>query len=91
MKTVIRSAALIAAMTVGATTGLAGGAGAESPGKLPKPNIVVIMADDLGWMDLHCYGNERLDTPALDKLAAEGMRFTDAYAAARFVRRRVQR
>ena len=46
------------------------------------PNIVVIMADDLGWMDLHCYGNERLDTPALDQLAAEGMRFTDAYAAA---------
>lgn len=47
-----------------------------------RPNIVVIMADDLGWMDLHCYGNERLDTPALDQLAAEGMRFTDAYAAA---------
>ncbi len=47
-----------------------------------RPNIVVIMADDLGWQDLHCQGNKRLDTPALDKLAAEGMRFTDAYAAA---------
>ncbi|MFK7767940.1 MAG: sulfatase [Mariniblastus sp.] len=47
-----------------------------------KPNIIVIMADDLGWKDLHCYGNERLDTPALDRLATEGMRFTDAYAAA---------
>ena len=46
------------------------------------PNIVVIMADDLGWKDLHCYGNEQLDTPALDRLAADGMRFTDAYAAA---------
>jgi arylsulfatase A len=46
------------------------------------PNIVVIMADDLGWRDLHCYGNERLDTPALDQLSAEGMRFTDAYSAA---------
>lgn len=46
-----------------------------------KPNIVVIMADDLGWMDLHCYGNKAVDTPALDKLATEGMRFTDAYAA----------
>lgn len=45
------------------------------------PNIVVIMADDLGWMDLHCQGNAKLDTPALDQLAAEGMRFTDAYAA----------
>lgn len=47
-----------------------------------KPNIIVIMADDLGWMDLHCYGNDRLDTPALDQLAADGMRFTNAYAAA---------
>ncbi|MFM9953832.1 MAG: sulfatase-like hydrolase/transferase, partial [Opitutaceae bacterium] len=48
----------------------------------PRPNIVVIMADDLGWRDLHCYGNEQIDTPFLDQLAAEGMRFTDAYAAA---------
>lgn len=47
-----------------------------------QPNIIVIMADDLGWQDLHCYGNELLDTPALDQLAKEGMRFTDAYAAA---------
>ena len=46
-----------------------------------KPNIVVIMADDLGWMDLHCYGNEKVDTPHLDQLAREGMRFTDGYAA----------
>ncbi len=41
-----------------------------------RPNIVVIMADDLGWMDLRCYGNEQLDTPVLDRLAADGMRFT---------------
>lgn len=34
-----------------------------------KPNIVVIMADDLGWRDLHCFGNPQLDTPALDRLA----------------------
>jgi len=47
-----------------------------------KPNIVVIMADDLGWRDLRCCGNPKLDTPALDQLAAEGMRFTNAYAAA---------
>ena len=46
-----------------------------------QPNIVVIMADDLGWQDTHCYGNPHLDTPALDQLAAEGMRFTNAYAA----------
>lgn len=47
----------------------------------PKTNIVIIMADDLGWRDLRCYDNEMLDTPALDQLAAEGMRFTNAYAA----------
>lgn len=47
-----------------------------------RPNIVLIMADDLGWKDLHCYGNAALDTPALDRLAAEGVRFTDGYAAA---------
>ncbi len=47
-----------------------------------RPNIVVIMADDLGWSDLHCQGNELLDTPHIDRLAAQGMRFTDAYAAA---------
>ena len=49
--------------------------------KAQQPNIVVIMVDDLGWMDLHCYGNLKLDTPALDQLATEGMRFTSAYAA----------
>lgn len=47
-----------------------------------RPNIVLIMVDDLGWMDLHCQGNERLHTPHLDRLASQGMRFTDAYAAA---------
>jgi len=45
------------------------------------PNIVFILADDLGWADLGCYGNTFHQTPNLDKLAAQGMRFTDAYAA----------
>jgi arylsulfatase A len=48
----------------------------------PQPNIVVIMADDLGWRDLHGYGNAQVDTPHLDQLAKEGMKFTQAYAAA---------
>lgn len=46
-----------------------------------KPHIVCIMADDLGWKDLHCQGNDVLRTPVLDGLAKEGVRFTNAYAA----------
>lgn len=44
------------------------------------PNIVFIMADDLGWADLSCYGREDYATPAIDALAARGARFTHAYA-----------
>jgi len=47
-----------------------------------KPNIIFILADDLGWAELECYGNKFNETPNLDKLAGEGMRFTEAYAAA---------
>ena len=46
-----------------------------------KPNIVLIFADDLGYGDLGCYGATKLKTPNLDKLAAEGRRFTDAHSA----------
>lgn len=46
-----------------------------------KPNIVFILADDLGWKDLVCYGNKHYETPALDDLAKNGIRFTQAYAA----------
>ena len=45
------------------------------------PNILFIMADDLGWRDLGCYGSPFYETPNIDRLAREGMRFTDAYAA----------
>jgi uncharacterized sulfatase len=48
----------------------------------PRPNIVFILADDLGWRDLRCEGNAWHDTPHLDRLAREGMRFTNGYAAA---------
>src|SRR5579871_671680 len=47
-----------------------------------KPNIIVILADDLGWRDLACYGNPLHATPHMDRLAGDGVRFTDAYAAA---------
>lgn len=52
-----------------------------SPKDAQPPNIIVIMVDDMGWADLHCYGNKRVDTPALDRFAKQGMFFTDAYAA----------
>jgi arylsulfatase A len=46
-----------------------------------RPNIVFILADDLGYAQLGCYGSEYYQTPNLDQLAREGMQFTDAYAA----------
>lgn len=45
------------------------------------PNIVFIMADDMGWKDLACYGNPYNETPNIDKLASQGIRFTQAYSA----------
>ena len=55
------------------------------------PNIVLILADDLGWADLGCYGNRFNETPRIDKLATQGVRFTDFYAPARSARRRERR
>jgi len=46
-----------------------------------KPNFVFILVDDLGWADLSCYGSTYHESPNIDRLAREGMRFTDAYAA----------
>ena len=46
-----------------------------------KPNIILILIDDLGWSDIGCYGNKIVDTPRIDQLALEGLRFTDFYAA----------
>ena len=54
---------------------------ATSPPPAPrKPNIIFILADDLGWGDLGCYGQQKIKTPNLDNLAAEGIRFTSFYA-----------
>jgi arylsulfatase A len=53
-----------------------------SQDKPRRPNIVFIMADDLGINDLHCYGRKEHATPNLDRLAKQGMRFTNAYSAA---------
>lgn len=47
-----------------------------------RPNVIFVLADDLGWSELGCYGNTFNETPHIDQLAAEGMRLADAYAAA---------
>ena len=49
--------------------------------KEQKPNIILFFIDDLGWTDLGCYGSDLYETPHIDKLASEGIRFTNAYAA----------
>ena len=53
----------------------------SNPLAAQKPNIVFILADDLGWKDLGCYGNKFIETPVLDSLARSGIMFTNAYAA----------
>jgi arylsulfatase A-like enzyme len=49
--------------------------------KPSRPNVIFILADDMGWGDLSCYGRPDYRTPSLDLLAAQGVRFTDAYSA----------
>ncbi len=46
-----------------------------------RPNIIFVLVDDMGWTDLGCFGSKYYETPNIDRLAAQGMRFTDAYSA----------
>ncbi|MFT7488103.1 MAG: arylsulfatase A [Candidatus Promineifilaceae bacterium] len=64
-------------MALLAATSLTSGAVAAST---TKPNIVFIMADDLGWQELGCYGQKKILTPHIDGIAKEGMRFTQYYS-----------
>src|SRR5262245_42211288 len=59
---------------------LAAGAAAAQTGRMAKPNIVIIYADDLGFGDLSCYGATRVRTPNIDRLAGGGVRFTNAHS-----------
>jgi len=51
-----------------------------APREVGKPNVVFVLADDLGYGDVGVYGQKRIRTPSIDRLAAEGLRFTDFYA-----------
>ena len=55
--------------------------GVAKSNKKNRPNFLFILADDLGWSQVSCYGSDFYDTPNIDRLARQGMRFTDAYAA----------
>jgi len=57
------------------------GTAAAAAAPVPRPNVVFLLLDDLGWKDFGCYGNTFHETPNLDRLAREGVRFTNAYAA----------
>ena len=56
-------------------------ADAPPPAGGPPPNVLVVFVDDLGWADLGCYGNPFHETPHIDKLATDGLKFTAAYAS----------
>jgi arylsulfatase A-like enzyme len=73
------SAGWALAMVAG-TALLAAACEARGDDKPARPNIIFILADDLGYGDLGCYGQKRIQTPHLDQLAKEGMRFTQFYA-----------
>ncbi|HIA28193.1 MAG TPA: sulfatase, partial [Planctomycetes bacterium] len=76
MKTALRYSLLLICMPL---FGCQGGAQRSTDSR--PPNFVFILVDDLGWSDLGCYGSTFYETPACDRLAAEGMRFSQAYAS----------
>jgi arylsulfatase A-like enzyme len=72
----------LALLTVTAGTMLANSCSAkkEVEKNTEKPNVLVILVDDFGWRDLSCYGSSFYETPNIDRLAAQGVRFTNGYA-----------
>lgn len=75
---------LLPALLLAGLLAAGGGARAQAPpGALrAQPNVVILLADDLGWGDLGCYGHPSFRTPNIDRLAAEGCRLTDFYSTA---------
>ena len=72
--TIMSSVMLIVMMTAGLLTNATPALAAS------RPNIVLFLVDDMGWMDSSAYGSEYYETPHMERLAAQSMRFTDAYA-----------
>ena len=75
-------AATAAACMAGGVIPLAGCDGSSFLTDNRRPNIILITADDLGWKDLPCYGNRDIATPNLDRIAREGVKFTNAFVVA---------
>ena len=73
------------------TAALAGSSASASAAPPRRPNVLFILADDLGYGDLSCYGRPDYQTPVLDAFAKQGMKFMSAYAAAQSARRRAAR
>jgi hypothetical protein len=65
-----------AGVATGALPGQGTAAPALGPGRSRRPDIVLVLADDLGWGELGCYGQSIIQTPHVDRLAAQGTRFT---------------
>jgi arylsulfatase A-like enzyme len=78
----LRDAGVAASLWLGGgvkAAGLGDGRSREKPRR--RPNFVFFLLDDMGWKDLGCFGSPFYETPNIDRLAAQGMRFTNAYAA----------
>jgi len=78
MKAVTRNAWFLGAVLL---VSLGSCSGQSKTTQKKSPNVILFLVDDLGWKDVGCYGSEFYETPNIDKLAKEGVRFTNAYAA----------
>ena len=79
MRTSLKSVRFLAVVALALLRLFGNSSSAAAPA---KPNIILILADDLGYGDVGCQGATKVKTPNMDRLAAQGLRFTDAHAAA---------